>query len=76
MTKLQLLMLSVGVLLAAAPMSAQRSAPKQKKQIVQKADVCHHTKGKHPGAKTLRVRQDEVSSHLAHGDTQGGCPIR
>jgi len=76
MTKPQLLMLGVGVLLAAAPMSAQKPAPKPKKQIVQKVDVCHHTKGKHPGAKTLHIRQDEVSSHLAHGDTQGGCPIR
>jgi hypothetical protein len=74
MSKQQLLMLGLGVLLAAAPICAQQSKPK--KQSVRKTAICHHAKGKHPGNKSLRVRDDDVSSHLAHGDTLGACPIQ
>jgi len=71
MTKLRLLTLGLGVLLSTA-VAAQKPTSTPKKQVPRKVEICHHAKA---GTKTLRVAESDVSAHLAHGDTQGSCPI-
>jgi|SRR5918998_435598 hypothetical protein len=41
-----------------------------------KVTICHIPPGNPDNAHTIRVSENAVDAHLAHGDTLGKCPTR
>lgn len=60
--------------LAATGMSAGTPSASAQYQYPEKVVICHHTHSTTNPFVTIRVSQNALPAHLAHGDTIGACP--
>jgi|SRR5918997_2669869 hypothetical protein len=49
---------------------------KKKKKDNKKVTICHIPPGNPDNAHTIRVSENAVDAHLAHGDELGKCPVK
>jgi hypothetical protein len=67
------LVAALGVL-AATGLSAGTPSAAAQYQYPEKVVICHHTHSAQNPFVTIRVSENALPAHLAHGDTIGACP--
>lgn len=60
--------------LAATGLSAGTPSAAAQYQYPEKVVICHHTHSAQNPFVTIRVSENALPAHLAHGDTIGACP--